>query len=199
MKQQKRASERLSACAPQPRAALAFCNPATRPKSRGTGAENVMMPERDHIVLPELGEVIIRELRRPEDEAAYLRFGAEMAADDLRMRFAVPTRWSIALAQRMLMLNGIVFAAFGEDGEILGVGRLTENEVALAVRSKLKRRGLGRVLLEHIVHSALEQGIAELTGTVLAENRPMLALARVAGFRITGSEGPVVSVRLCLP
>ena len=158
-----------------------------------------MLPEHDRIVLPELGQVLIRELRRPEDEDAYLRFGAEMAADDLRMRFAVPIRWSVALAQRILMLDGTVFAAFGEDGEILGVGRLAGNEVALAVRSELKRRGLGRALLEHIVHSALEHGIAELTGTVLAENRPMLALAQLAGFRITGSAGPTVSVRLCLP
>jgi acetyltransferase len=157
------------------------------------------MAELDHIVLSEQGEVLVRELRRPEDEEAYLRFGAAMAADDLRMRFAVPTRWSPALAQRMLMLNGAAFAAFGEDGEILGVGRLVENEIALTVRSELKRRGLGRVLLEHIVHSALEHGVLELTGTVLAENRPMLALARAAGFHITGSEGPMVSIRLCLP
>ena len=105
------------------------------------------MPELDHVVLPELGEVLVRELRRPDDEEAYLRFGAAMAADDLRMRFAVPTRWSPALAQRMLMLNGAAFAAFGEDGEILGVARLVENEIGLTVRSELKRRGLGRVLL----------------------------------------------------
>lgn len=157
------------------------------------------MPELDHIVLPELGEVLVRELRRPEDEEAYLRFGAAMAADDLRMRFAVPTRWSSALAHRMLMLSGVAFAAFGEDGEILGIGRLVENEIALTVRSNLKRRGLGRVLLERIVHSALEHGIPELTGTLLAENRPMLALAQTAGFRITGSQGPMVSIRLCLP
>jgi len=157
------------------------------------------MPQLGHIVLPELGEVHVRELRRPEDEAAYLRFGAAMAAHDLRMRFAVPTRWSPALAQRMLMLTGTAFAAFGEDGEILGVGRLVGNEIALAVHSKLKRRGLGRALLERIVHSAREHGIAEITGTVLAENRPMLGLARAAGFRITGSEGPTVSVRLSLP
>jgi acetyltransferase len=157
------------------------------------------MPELGHMVLPELGEVLVRELRRPEDEEAYLRFGAAMAANDLRMRFAVPTRWSPALAQRMLMLAGTAFAAFGEDGEILGVGRLVENEIALAVHSKLKRRGLGRMLLERIVHSASEHGIAEITGTVLAENRPMLGLAQAAGFRITGSEGPMVSIRLCLP
>jgi acetyltransferase len=157
------------------------------------------MPELDHIVLPKLGDVLVRELRRPEDEEAYLRFGAAMAANDLRMRFAVPTRWTLALAQRMLKLNGTAVAAFGEDGEILGVGRLVGNEIALSVRSELKRRGLGRVLLERIVHSALEQGIVELTGTVLAENRPMLALAQTAGFRITGFEGPMVSMRLCLP
>ena len=157
------------------------------------------MPELGHIVLPELGEVLIRELRRPEDEEAYLRFGAAMAEDDLRMRFAVPTKWSPALAQRMLMLTGTVFAAFDEDGEILGVGRLVENEMALAVHSKLKRRGIGRVLLERIVLFACEHGIAEITGTVLAENRPMLGLAKSAGFRISGSEGLTVSLRLCLP
>jgi acetyltransferase len=99
----------------------------------------------------------------------------------------------------MLTLTGTVFAAFGEDGEILGVGRLVENEMALAVHSKLKRRGLGRLLLERIVHFACEHGIAEITGAVLAENRPMLGLARAAGFRITGFEGPMVSIRLCLP
>jgi len=169
------------------------------PEAGFAGASNAAMPELGRIVLPELGEVLVRELRRPEDEEAYLRFGAAMAEDDLRMRFTVPTQWSPALAQRMLMLTGTVFAAFGEDGEILGVGRLVENEIALAVHSKLKRRGLGRVLLERIVDFACENGIAELTGTVLAENRPMLGLARAAGFRVTGSEGPVISMRLCLP
>lgn len=102
------------------------------------------MPELDRIVLPELGEVLVRELRRPEDDEAYLRFGAAMEPDDLRMRFAVPTRWSPALAQRMLMLNGAAFAAFGEDGEILGIGRLAGNEIALTVRSELKRRTRAR-------------------------------------------------------
>jgi len=163
------------------------------------GARNAVTPKLGQIVLPALGEVLVRELRRPEDEEAYLRFGAAMAADDLRMRFAVPTRWSPALAQRMLMLTGTAFAAFGKDGEILGVGRLVENEIALAVHSKLKRRGLGRALLERILHSAAEHGIAEITGTVLAENRPMLGLAQAVGFRLTGFEGPMVSIRLCLP
>jgi len=151
------------------------------------------------IVLPELGKVLVRELRRPEDVEAYLRFGAAISVDDLRMRFAAPTKWTPALARRMLTLAGTAFAAFGEDGEILGVGRLVGNEIALAVRSKLKRRGLGRVLLERIVHHASEHGMAEITGTALAENRPMLALAQAAGFRMTGAEGPMVSGRLCLP
>ena len=125
---------------------LGYCTQRWRLTQLGATGDAVM-PELDHVVLPELGEVLVRELRRPDDEEAYLRFGAAMAADDLRMRFAVPTRWSPALAQRMLMLNGAAFAAFGEDGEILGVARLVENEIGLTVRSELKRRGLGRVLL----------------------------------------------------
>jgi acetyltransferase len=67
------------------------------------------------------------------------------------------------------------------------------------VRSDVKRRGLGRVLLERIVQHALEHGMTELVGSVLAENRPMLALARIAGFRAAGFEGTMVSLRLCLP
>jgi L-amino acid N-acyltransferase YncA len=55
------------------------------------------------------------------------------------------------------------------------------------------------MLLTHIISYALEHGMIELVGTALAENQPMLALARSAGFRATGFERPMVSMRLCLP
>jgi acetyltransferase len=158
-----------------------------------------MMPELERILVPRLGEILIRPLRRPDDEPAYLRFGAAMAADDLRMRFAVPIRWTPALAERLLSLGGATFAAFDEDGEILGLGRTAAKDVGLGVRSDLKRRGLGRALLERIVQHAVERGISDLAGTLLAENRPMLAFARTIGFRAIGSNGPLVSMRLCLP
>jgi acetyltransferase len=146
-----------------------------------------------------LSKVRLRQLRRPEDEAAFRRFGAALTPEDLRTRFAVPTRWSPAVAERLWALNGVGFAAFDEGGEILGMSEVVGTEVGLAIRSDLKRHGLGRALLERIVRHAFEEGATELTATVLAENCAMLDLARRIGFHATGLAGSEVSMRLCLP
>jgi acetyltransferase len=153
----------------------------------------------DPAALPVLGKVRLRQLRRPEDEAAFRRFGAALTPEDLRTRFAVPTRWSPALAERLWAREGVAFAAFDQGGEILGIGEVVGTEVGLAIRSDLKRHGLGRALLERIVRHAFEEGATELTATVLAENGAMLHLARRIGFHETGLAGTEVSMRLCLP
>jgi len=157
------------------------------------------MGERERILVPQWGEILIRRLWLPGDGAAYQRFGAALAPDDLRLRFAVPTRWGPGTAQRLAPLDGAAFAAFDRGGEILGIGDVVAGEVALAIRSDFQRRGLGRALLERIREHAVERGMTELVGCVLAENRPMLALAQIAGFRAAGFEGSMVSLRLCLP
>jgi acetyltransferase len=157
------------------------------------------MSEIERFFLLELGTVLVRPLRSVEDEPAYLRFGAALAPNDLRTRFAVPTKWRPELAARLFGFAGSVFAAFAEGGEILGVGAIVGREFSLTVRSDVKRHGVGRMILTHLISYALEHGMIELVGTALAENQPMLALARSAGFRATGFEGPMVSMRLCLP
>jgi acetyltransferase len=146
-----------------------------------------------------VGEIVIRPLHRVDDEAAYTRFGMALAAEDLRMRLAGPARWSSELAPRLFGFDGTPFAAFDDRGQILGVAGIVENDISLAVRSDLKRHGLGRVLLRHLLSHAFEHGFTELGGSVLSENRPMLELAKAVGFRATGFEGPLVSIRLCLP
>jgi acetyltransferase len=157
------------------------------------------MSDIERVLIPELGGILIRPLRSIEDEAAYTRFGMALGQDDLRMRLAGPARWSSALVPRLFGFDGAAFAAFEDGGEILGVGGIVANEISLTVRSDIKRHGLGRVLLEHIVGHAFEHGFTELAGSVLAENRPMLELAKRVGFRATAFEGPLVSIRLCLP
>ena len=157
------------------------------------------MSEIESFFVPDLGEVFVRPLRPREDEPAYLRFGAALAPSDLRTRFAVPTKWRPELAPRLFGFAGSVFAAFDESGEILGVGAIVGTEFSLTVRSDVKRHGVGRILLTHIVSYALKHGILELVGTALAENQPVLALARSAGFRASGFDGPMISMRLCLP
>jgi acetyltransferase len=167
-----------------------------------TVGEPVRMPEApgiDRVSLQGLGELWVRRLRRPEDEAAFRRFGAALGPEDLRTRFAVPTLCSPALAERLWSLNGIAFAALDEGGEILAIGEMLAREVGLAVRSDLKRHGLGRTLLERIVRHAFEEGATELTATVTAENRPMLDLAQRVGFYAMRLARTEVSMRLCLP
>ncbi len=70
----------------------------------------------------------------------------------------------------------------------------TTAEFALIVRSDLKRHGLGRVLLAHLVAHACNLGLRALTAQVLGENLPMLRLAREAGFRSVGRSGFLIDM-----
>ncbi len=153
--------------------------------------------------LPRLGPVRLRPLQAA-DWAAYDAFGAKLDSGDLRLRFAGAVRFDspIFAAQFRRIDHDEVeaFAAFNAGGEILGVGHLVRlapdvAEVALIVRSDLKRRGLGRSLLDRMVRHARGLGLAELTGQILGENRPMLRLAQEAGFRVVASSGVMVELR----
>ena len=72
-------------------------------------------------------------------------------------------------------------------GEGIGVARYVrldedpaEAEFAIAVVDAWQGRGLGRALLQELVDAARANGIARLSGDVLAENDRMLALGRSA-------------------
>ena len=153
--------------------------------------------------LPRVGAFRVRALRGA-DRAAYDRFGARLDGNDLRLRFVVPVKSDGPLfdAQfRRVDHDGLeAFAAVDAEGDILGIAHLARTapaaaEVALLVRSDLKRRGLGRLLLDRVLRHAEELGLAELTAQTLYENRAMLRLAAEAGFRITGYGGGMIELR----
>lgn len=153
--------------------------------------------------LPRLGAFRVRPLRAA-DHRAYRAFGARLDPDDLRLRFARPVKLDspVLHAQfRDIDHDRVeVFAAFDAAGAILGVARFVRTspasaEIALIVRSDLKRRGLGRVLLDRLLWHACLLGLAELTGQVLYENRAMLRLAAQAGFRVIGGSGVMADLR----
>lgn len=62
--------------------------------------------------------------------------------------------------------------------------RPTVAEFALAVADDWQGRGLGRRLMAHLIAQARRQGVQELFGDVLAENRRMLGLMREFGMRL---------------
>jgi acetyltransferase len=72
--------------------------------------------------------------------------------------------------------------------ETLGVARSVadpdniEAEFAIIVRSDMKGRGLGHLLLDKLVRYQRAHGTERLVGEVLQENLPMRELARSLGF-----------------
>ncbi len=64
------------------------------------------------------------------------------------------------------------------------------------VRSDLKGRGLGRMLLDRVIRFAGTQQLRALHADILYENWIMLELAQRAGFKFVGSGGPMVTMRL---
>lgn len=153
--------------------------------------------------LPRLGAFRVRPLRA-SDRVAYDSFDASVDLDDLRLRFAGPIKLDSpvldAQFQRIDHDSFEAFGAFNAEGEMLGIAHVVRTapavaEVALIVRSDLKRRGLGRLLLDRLVRHAEELGLAELTAQILYENRPMLRLAAEVGFRIVGYSGGMADLR----
>ena len=54
----------------------------------------------------------------------------------------------------------------------------------MLVRSDLKGLGLGRQLLETLIHYTRDHGLQRLNGITMPNNRGMIALARKLGFNV---------------
>lgn len=153
--------------------------------------------------------VFIRPLK-PEDAALYPDFVANLTADDIRLRFFAPLReLDPRFVDRLVHVDldrAIAFAALDEStGRLLGVVRLhfedhKRGEYAVIVRSHLKGHGLGWVLMKHMIAYARAEGLEEIFGEVLSENRTMLMMCEELGFHIAdGPDAPgikVVTLRL---
>ena len=133
---------------------------------------------------------------RPEDEAQHLVFLTRLDPVDVRMRIFYSRR-SIEHSElaRLTQIDyerevAILAVAAGPDGveETLGVARALADpdncdaEFGIIVRSDLKGSGLGQLLMHKLIGTLRAQGTQRLVATVLAQNSPMLALARELGF-----------------
>jgi GNAT superfamily N-acetyltransferase len=71
----------------------------------------------------------------------------------------------------------------------VAVGRLVRDndnpdhsEIAITVTDDMQARGIGRVVLKHLLNCARELGIRHVDASVLAENTSMLKLIRRSGY-----------------
>jgi acetyltransferase len=154
--------------------------------------------------IPGLAGAVLRPLRAADREAVGAFF-ARLAPEDMRMRFFAPLREiPRATLARLMDLDGereIALALEVAPGAFAGIARLSAErglaraEFAVAVRSDLKRRGIGRLLVTRILDHARARGIGEVTGSILRENVAMVALARDLGFAIEDEPGAPALLR----
>ena len=147
-----------------------------------------------HDVLSDGTRVLMRRLR-PEDAALYPDFIAHVTPQDSRLRFFVTIRELSGERNAELTQidysRAMAFIAIEEaSGTMLGVVRLhldagaRSGEYAVILRSALKGRGLGWLLMQRIIEYARSIGLERVHGQVLAENTTMLRMCEELGFEI---------------
>jgi acetyltransferase len=148
-----------------------------------------------HAELRDGTKILVRPLR-PEDEPLYAPFLAAVTQQDLRLRFFAPVKEFghrfIARFTQIDYARAMAFIAIEESsGNMLGVVRLhadanyERGEYAILVRSDLKGRGLGYLLMQMIIDYARAEGLKVIEGQVLGENTAMLAMCREFGFSVS--------------
>jgi acetyltransferase len=158
-------------------------------------------------------QLLIRPIR-PEDEAALGDLLSSLDPEDSRMRFFGTMRnlprSQLARFTQIDYDREMALVAIERDGDglerSLGEVRVVADpdngvaDFAIVVRSDIKGKGLGRLLLRSIVDYSRSRGTGELRGETLAGNLRMQHLARDLGFELkTGADIGTVQLRLPLP
>jgi len=169
------------------------------PKFKGSGPSNLAVRayptqwER-HLEIKDGWRIFARPIR-PEDEPLIHDFLRHVTSEDLRLRFFAPmkefTHDFIARLTQLDYARAMAFVAFDEaTNELLGVVRIHSDsiyesgEYAILLRSDLKGRGLGWVLMQLMIEYARSEGLKVISGDVLHENVVMLDMCRSLGFEV---------------
>lgn len=146
------------------------------------------------ITLPDSTELLLRPIR-PEDGPAFQELHARLSPEEIRFRFLHPMKGlSTDLTARLTQIDydremALVLTRKPGGPEILGVVRITADpnidkaEFAIVIRRDMTGQGLGPMLLRRIIDYSKSRGIRYIYGEVLTDNRSMLKLAEVLGFK----------------
>ncbi len=141
-------------------------------------------------------KLVLRPIR-PEDEAMHMEFLTSLAPEDIRMRVFYSRRTmehsELARLVQIDYTREMAFIAIapGPDGQpqTLGVVRAMTDpdninaEFGIIIRSELKGKGLGQLLMDKLIGYLRAQGTQRIVATVLRENHRMLELAHSLGFQ----------------
>ncbi|WP_411149212.1 GNAT family N-acetyltransferase [Streptomyces sp. A30] len=144
-----------------------------------------------HALLADGSTVAIRSAR-PEDHDQVLRLYDTMSAENLRLRFFGASRLAGRQAADRLCADpepgyqGLVALL---EGQVVGAAEYHVNadrvaaEIAVAVADGLHHRGVGTLLLEHLVTAARMAGLTAFTAATLADNHEMMRVFTDLGLR----------------
>jgi acetyltransferase len=164
------------------------------------------IPEAD-ITLRDGRSVRVRAMV-PTDEPELLQAFGRMSEDARYMRFMRVVREPNLERLRKVLASfpeggiGIVATVPAEDGvDIVGsaiaiVVNRTTCEFAISVASAFGGAGLASALMRVLIDAAAARGLTEMEGFVLAENQPMLRLAKRLGFSVA-PDPEDRAVRIC--
>ena len=139
---------------------------------------------------------ILQAFERMSDQARYMRFMRVVREPDRQRLHSV-------IASFPKEGIGIVATVPAADGiDIIGSAIAVFDpdrvgcEFAVTVGAAFGGAGLATALMTSVIQEVRRRGLKEMKGYVLAENKPMLNLARRLGFQIEFEAGDA-SVRIC--
>ncbi len=154
--------------------------------------------------------VEVRALR-PEDEADMLAALDQASPQSLQRRFFAMKRHFSDKERAFFMdvdfKNHIALVARAEEAgrkAVVGGRRYIVSEpgraeMAFMVVNAWQGRGVGSMLMRHLVDIARETGLKELTAEVLPENTSMLKVFGRFGFRSAARRDPQTDLVACFP
>ncbi|MBI4794985.1 MAG: bifunctional acetate--CoA ligase family protein/GNAT family N-acetyltransferase [Deltaproteobacteria bacterium] len=163
-----------------------------------------------HWLLRDGTPILLRPMK-PEDEPLVFDFLNKCSDETIYFRyFRLIKNWTHEMLIRFTQNDydremGLMAIAQPPSPEVmLGVTRLVmdadrqKGEFAVIVGDPWQGKGLGPKLLEQLIAVARDQGLQLLYGDVLAQNKPMLEMAKKAGFHLKRMAEGVVRIELKL-
>lgn len=160
-----------------------------------------------HALLSDGTTVCIRPVA-PSDHDQLEGLYEEMSPENLRLRFFAASRRSAALAADRACAKprpGYRALLAETQDQVIGLAEYDTGddkdsaEISIAVADGLHHRGVGTLLVEHLVSAARTDGITTFTADALSENHEVLRLFADLGLRIARHfEGPEVRCTVSL-
>jgi acetyltransferase len=144
------------------------------------------------------GQTLTLRPIRPEDEAQHLAFFNCLTPEDIRMRVFYSRRsmehtelarlTQIDYEREMCFIATLPTADGKEEtlGSVRGISDPNNDaaEFGIIIRSDLKGKGLGWILMDKLIRYLRAYGTQRIVGTILRENKGMLGLASRLGFSV---------------